>query len=65
MHRDSPNHTFWAIIAMTILALVVARWRHMPGDRAMPLFVIFMLLGVPLGELLEYVSKRSRAGKTR
>ena len=53
MRRDTPVHTFWAIIGMTFAALVVTHWRQMDGDHAMWVFVGFMALGVPLGELLE------------
>jgi len=60
MRQDSPVHTFWSIIGMTIAALAVARWLDLPGDKAMPVFVVFMLLGVPLGELLEWMSRRSQ-----
>jgi hypothetical protein len=53
MRRDTPIHTFWAIIGMTLVALGITRYYAIPGDQAMPLFVLFMLLGVPLGEILE------------
>lgn len=61
MRPDTPIHTFWAIIVMTLAALVVTHLLKMSGDKAMPVFVVFMLLGVPLGELLERLFKRSRA----
>ena len=61
MRRDTPIHTFWAIIGMTIAALVVTHLLQMPGDKAMPVFIVFMLLGIPLGELLERLAKRSKA----
>lgn len=61
MRRDTPIHTFWAIIGMTVAALIITRWFKIPGDRAMPVFVLFMLLGVPLGELIERLSNRSKA----
>ncbi len=61
MRQDSPIYTFWTIICMTIVALLIARWFDLPGDRAMPVFVVFMFLGVPLGELLEWASRRSKA----
>ncbi len=58
MRRDTPLATFWSIIGMTVAALAIARWRHMPGDEAMPLFIVFMLLGVPIGELVERLRHR-------
>ncbi len=61
MRRDSPIYTFWTIICMTIVALLVVRWIDLPGDKAMPVFVVFMVLGVPLGELLEWMARRSKA----
>jgi hypothetical protein len=62
MHRHgTPIHTFWSVIGMTLAALFITRWFHIPGDRAMPIFVFFMFLGVPLGELLERYSNRSKA----
>jgi hypothetical protein len=60
MRRDTHIHTFWAIIGMTLAVLVVTRILGLPGDPAMPVFVTFMLLGVPLGELLDRLSKRLR-----
>ena len=60
-NRDTPIHTFWAIIGMTVAALVVTRALGMPGDRAVWIFVLFMFLGVPLGELLERFSNRNRS----
>ncbi len=50
MNHTTPIHTFWSIIGLEI-----------SGQRAMPIFVVFMLLGVPLGEFLERRSKRSKA----
>ncbi|MBI3665199.1 MAG: hypothetical protein HY236_03070 [Acidobacteria bacterium] len=61
MQRDTPLPTFWSIIGMTLAALVVTHLLKMPGDKAMPVFIVFMLLGVPLGELFERMSKRSQA----
>ena len=60
MGRDTPIHTFWAIITMTLAALVITHLLKMSGDDAMPVFIIFMLIGVPLGELLERFSKRRK-----
>ena len=61
MRHDTPIHTFWAIIGMTIAALVITHLLKMSGDRAMPVFVLFMFLGIPIGELLERWSERSKA----
>ncbi len=61
MKRDTPIHTFWSIIGMTSAALAVTHLMAIPGDRAMPVFVLFMFLGVPLGEVLERWSKRRQA----
>ncbi len=61
MRQDTPIHTFWAIIGMTVLALAISRWRGLPGDEAMPVFIVCMMLGVPLGEILERYSKRRKA----
>ena len=58
MRHDTPIQTFWAIILMSIAALVVVHLYEIPGSRAMPVFVLFMLLGLPLGELLERWDKR-------
>ena len=60
MRHDTPIHTFWAIIGMTLAALLVAHLAGLPGDKAMPIFVVFMLLGVPLGELLERLGNRPK-----
>ncbi len=60
MKRDTPIHTFWAIIAMTILALVTTRALGIPGDQAIWVFVGFMALGLPLGELAERVLNNQR-----
>ena len=60
MRRDTPIHTFWAIIGMTVAALITTHSLGMPGDKAVWVFVVCMLLGVPLGELLERFSKRSK-----
>ncbi|GEM_PF-3775654 len=61
MNHSTPIHTFWSIIGMTIAALVLTRCLEISGQKAMPIFVVFMLLGVPLGEFLERRSKRSKA----
>lgn len=61
MMHDTPIHTFWSIIGMTVLALLITRVMGIPGEKAMPVFVGCMFLGVPLGELLERFSKRSKA----
>jgi steroid 5-alpha reductase family enzyme len=61
MRRDTPIHTFWSIICMTFAALVVVHTLEIPGERAMPIFVLFMLLGVPLGEFLERRANRKKA----
>ena len=61
MRHDTPIHTFWAIISMTVAALIVAHALGLPGDKAMPIFVVFMFLGVPLGELLERLANRPKA----
>jgi hypothetical protein len=58
MRRDTPLHTFWAIIGMSLVALAITRYYGIPGDKAMPIFVLFMFLGVPLGEVLERWDKR-------
>jgi hypothetical protein len=58
VRRDTPIHTFWAIIIMTFAALVVTHLYEVPGDRAIWVFVAFMLLGLPLGEVAERLSKR-------
>ena len=63
MKRDTPIHTFWAIIAMSLAALVVTHLLKMPGDKAMPVFIVFMLLGVPIGEILERMSERRSKAK--
>jgi hypothetical protein len=60
IRRDTPIHTFWSVIGMTMVALIITRLYKIPGDRAMPIFVLFMFLGVPLGELLERFSDRSK-----
>ena len=56
--QDTPIHTFWAIIIMTVAALVVTHLLHVPGDSAIWWFVGFMLVGLPLGEIAERVSKK-------
>lgn len=56
--QDTPVHTFWAIIIMTIAALVVTRLLKVPGDSAIWWFVGFMLLGLPIGEIAERVSRK-------
>ena len=61
MRQDTPIHTFWSIIGMTVAALALAHLLKLPGDDAMPIFIVFMLLGIPLGEVLERLSKRSKA----
>ena len=61
MRQDTPIHTFWSIIGMTVVALAIAHWRGLPGDQAMPIFIVCMMLGVPLGEILERYSKRHKA----
>ena len=61
MRQDTPIHTFWAIIAMTVAALVITHLMKTPGDEAMPIFIAFMLLGIPLGEVLERRSDRRRS----
>jgi hypothetical protein len=58
VQRDTPLHTFWAIIVMTFLALLVTHWWEIPGDRAVWVFLVFMLLGLPIGEVSERLSKR-------
>ncbi len=58
VRQDTPIHTFWAIILMSLAALVVTHLLHVPGDRAIWWFVGFMLLGLPLGEIAERVSKK-------
>jgi hypothetical protein len=58
VRRDTPIHTFWAIILMTVAALVVTHLYEVPGDQALWVFVAFMLLGLPIGELAERVSNR-------
>lgn len=58
MRRDTPIHTFWAIILMTFTVLVVTHHYEVPGDRALWVLVAFMLLGLPIGELAERLSKR-------
>lgn len=60
MRQDAPIYTFWAIIGMTLAALLIVHWLEVPGDKAMPIFIVFMLLGVPLGELLDRYSRRSK-----
>ena len=61
MKQETPIHTFWSMIGMAIAALMVAHWLKLPGDGAMPIFIVFLLLGIPLGEVLERLSKRSKA----
>jgi Na+/glutamate symporter len=61
MMHHTPIHTFWSIIGMTALALAITRILDVPGEKAMPIFIACMFLGVPLGELLERLSKRSKA----
>ena len=46
---------------MTIAALLVTRFLGWPGDKSLPVFLIFMFLGIPLGEFLERRSLRSKA----
>ncbi len=58
MRQDTPIHTFWAIIGMTLAALVVTHLLQVPGDRAIWWFVAFMLAGLPLGEMAERMSKK-------
>jgi hypothetical protein len=60
MERGTPLHTFWSIIGMTTAALVVTHLFSVPGEKAMPIFLAFMILGIPLGELLERRARRSR-----
>ncbi len=60
MRHTTPIHTFWSIIGMTLAALVAVHLLDVPGDRAMPIFVIFMLLGVPIGEIAERYASRSK-----
>jgi len=57
MHQ-TPIYTFWAIISMTLVALLLVHLLKMDGDQAMPVFVVCMLLGVPLGEVLERRARR-------
>jgi len=58
MLRATPIHTFWSIIGMTVAALFFTHLLKVPADRAVWIFVICMLLGVPLGELLERRARR-------
>jgi hypothetical protein len=60
MHHDTPIHTFWSIIAMTLAALFLTRWLGIPGEKAMPVFILFMFLGVPIGELVERFANRPK-----
>ena len=60
MGHTTPIHTFWAIIGMTLAALLTVHLLHLPGDRAMPIFVVFMLLGIPIGEVAERWTRPSK-----
>ena len=58
VRQDTPIHTFWAIIIMTIAALVVTHLLKVPGDSAIWWFVGFMLAGLGLGHVAERLSKK-------
>ena len=45
---------------MTVVALVVTHLLEVPGDRAIWVFLLFMALGLPLGEMAERWSRRRR-----
>jgi len=64
VRQDTPVHTFWAIIIMTMAALVVTHLLKVPGDSAIWWFVGFMLLGLPLGEIAERLSKKNADRKS-
>ena len=44
MMHPTPIHTFWSIIGMTVLALAITRLLGLPGEKAMPIFVVCMFL---------------------
>jgi hypothetical protein len=64
VRQDTPIHTFWAIIIMTIAALVVTHLLEVPGDSAIWWFVGFMLVGLPLGEIAERMFKKNADRKS-
>lgn len=61
MRHRPPIATFYSIIACSIGALVVTHIAEIEGDEAMPVFMIAMIAGVVLGEIIERLTGDSAA----
>lgn len=59
MRHTAPIATFYSIIGCSIGALVITHAAEIEGDDAMPVFMIAMIAGVILGELIERLTGRS------
>lgn len=61
MRHRPPIATFYSIIGCSIAALVATHIAEIEGDDAMPVFMIAMIVGVILGEIIERLTGRAAA----
>ena len=59
MRHRPPIATFYSIIGCSIVALVITHTAEIEGDEAMPVFMIAMIVGVILGEIIERLTGSS------
>jgi Na+/glutamate symporter len=59
MGQKPPIATFYSIIGCSIAALAITHVAEIEGDAAMPVFMIAMVAGVILGEIIERLTDRS------
>ena len=59
MRHRPPIATFYSIIACSLGALAITHIAEIEGDDAMPVFMIAMIAGVILGEIVERLTGRA------